>query len=90
MQSSTVASRGNALGPAALALLLLPLAFLKRHRGSPPRLLLVALLALVSFFAISGCGQGGYFSQTEQTYTITVTGTSGSLVRSTTVTLTVE
>ena len=90
MQSSTVASRGNALGPAALALLLLPLAFLKRHRGSPPRLLLVALLALVSFLAISGCGQGGYFSQTEQTYTITVTGTSGSLVRSTTVTLTVE
>jgi predicted cupin superfamily sugar epimerase len=48
------------------------------------------LVALASFGAASGCGEGGYFSQTEQTYTITVTGTSGSLVRSTIVTLTVE
>ncbi|QMV17434.1 hypothetical protein GOB94_00935 [Granulicella sp. 5B5] len=33
---------------------------------------------------------GGYFSQAEQTYTVTITGTSGILVHSTTVTLTVE
>jgi YVTN family beta-propeller protein len=90
-QSNVVASRGNnALGMAALALLLLPLACLKRYRGRPPRLLLGMLLALASFVAMSGCGQGGYFSQTEQTYTITVTGTSGTLVRSTTISLTVE
>jgi hypothetical protein len=89
-QSSVVASRGNALGPAALALLLFPLAYLRRYRGRPPRLFLEMLLALASLGTLSGCGTGGYFSQTEQTYTITVTGTSGSLIRSTTVTLTVE
>jgi MBG domain (YGX type)/Bacterial Ig-like domain (group 3)/FG-GAP-like repeat len=89
-QNSVVASRGSTLGPAALALLLLPLACLKRYRNKSPRLLLGMLLALASLVAMSGCGEGGYFSQTEQTYTITVTGTSGSLVRSTTVSLTVE
>ncbi len=89
-QNNVVASRGSTLGPAALALLLLPLACLKRYRNRPPRLLLGMLLALASLVAMSGCGEGGYFSQTEQTYIITVTGTSGSLVRSTTVSLTVE
>ena len=87
---SRTASRSRGLGPVAFALLLLPFAWLKRHRKNPQRLLLWMLVALVSFGAVSGCGEGGYFSQTEQTYTITVTGTSGSLVRSTTVTLTVE
>ena len=60
------------------------------ERSQPPRLLLWMLVAMVSFGAVSGCEEGGYFSQTEQTYTITVTGASGNLVRSTTVTLTVE
>jgi Bacterial Ig-like domain (group 3) len=78
------------LMPAALALLLLPFAWLRRSRGSPYRLLLWMLLALGSLGAVSGCGTGGYFSQPQQTYTITVTGTSGTLVHSTTVTLTVE
>jgi sugar lactone lactonase YvrE len=87
---SSMASRGRRLGPVAFALLLLPFACLKRYRRRPERLLLWILMALVSFGAVSGCGGGGYFSQTEQTYTITVTGTSGSAVRSTTVTLTVE
>ena len=87
---SSMASRSRRLGPVAFALLLLPFACLKRHRKKPQRLLLWMLVALASFGAVSGCGEGGYFSQTEQTYTITVTGTSGSLVRSTTVTLTVE
>ena len=87
---SSMDSRGRRLGPVAFALLLLPFACLKRHRRSPQRLLLWMLVALASLGAMSGCGQGGYFSQTERTYTITIIGTSGNLVRSTTVTLTVE
>jgi hypothetical protein len=87
---SHMASRSRSLGPVAFALLLLPFAWLKRNRKNPQRLLLWILVVLVYFGAVSGCGEGGYFSQTEQTYTITVTGTSGTLVRSTTVTLTVE
>jgi Bacterial Ig-like domain (group 3)/MBG domain (YGX type)/FG-GAP-like repeat len=87
---SNVASRSGRLGPVAFGLLLLPLACLKRYRRTQKRLLLWILVGLASLDAVSGCGEGGYFSQTEQTYTITVTGTSGNLVRSTTVTLTVE
>ena len=60
------------------------------ERSQPAAAAVWMLVALVSFGAVSGCEEGGYFSQTEQTYTITVTGTSGNLVRSTTVTLTVE
>jgi Bacterial Ig-like domain (group 3) len=87
---SSMASRGRRLGPAALALLLLPFAYLKRYRWRPQRLMVWILVGLTSLGVVSGCGEGGYFSQTEQTYTITVTGTSGNVVRSTTVTLTVE
>jgi Bacterial Ig-like domain (group 3) len=89
-KQSSMASRDHRLGPVIFALLLLPFAYLKRHLGTPQRLLLWTLVSLTSLGAVSGCGEGGYFSQTEQTYTITVTGTSGNLVRSTTVTLTVE
>jgi sugar lactone lactonase YvrE len=87
---SSMASRARRLGPVAFALLLLPFACLKRYRRRPQRLLLWMLVALGSLAAVSGCGEGGYFSQPQQTYTITVIGTSGTLVRSTTVTLTVE
>jgi hypothetical protein len=87
--AATAPARG--LGPMTFALLLLlPFACLKRYRGSPRRLLLWMLVSLASSGAVTGCGTGGYFSQTQQTYTITVTGTSGSLVHNTTVTLTVE
>jgi hypothetical protein len=75
--------------PITLALLLLPLAFARRLRMKSARLLVFAFL-LTSLSVLTGCGVGGYFSQIQQTYVITVTGTSGSLVRSTTVTLTVQ
>jgi hypothetical protein len=76
--------------PLVLAVMLVPLALLRRTRCRPPRLLLWLLVAMASFTAMTGCGSGGYFSQPQRTYIITVTGTSGGLVRSTTVTLTVE
>jgi hypothetical protein len=87
---SSMASHSRRLGPIAFALLLLPFAYLKRYRREPQRLLLWMLVGLASLGTVSGCGEGGYFSQPEQTYTITVTGTSGALVRTTTVALTVE
>ena len=87
---SNVASRSGSLGSVAFGLLLLPFACLKRYRRTQKRLLLWILVGLASLGAVSGCGEGGYFSQTEQTYTITVTATSGTLVSSTMVILTVE
>ena len=76
--------------PLVLATLLVPFAMLCKSRNRSYRLLLSMLVALASFAAMAGCGSGGYFNQPQQTYTITVTGTSGSLVRSTNVTLTVQ
>ncbi len=77
------------LAPLTLALLLLPLAGRLRRGGKrigrPISLLLLAMAGL------SGCGSiGGSLGQTSQTYTVSVTGTSGTLSHSATVTLTVE
>jgi Cu/Ag efflux pump CusA len=52
-------------------------------------LLIIAVLSLLPILALSGCA-GGYFGPTAHTYTVTVSGTSGSLQQSTTVTLTVH
>ena len=85
----TAALHGASKTPFVLAVLLLPFALLRRTRGRP-RLLLWLLLGVTSLGAMSGCGVGGYFNQPEQTYTITVTGTSGTVTHNTTVTLTVQ
>jgi hypothetical protein len=89
-QKNIATSHTKALGPMAFALVLMPFACLKRYRERPFRLLSWMLVAVAFVGAITGCGAGGYFSQTEQTFTITVTGTSGSAAHSTTVNLTVE
>ena len=76
--------------PLILAVVLLPFAALKRARGKLGRLLIWSVVSFAFIGGTIGCGGGGYFNQPEQTYVITVTGTSGNLVRSTTATLTVQ
>ena len=80
-------------GGIVLALLLLPLGInrnlRKRLNG---RMLLLFLLLAGTTAAMSGCGgsSNSPSMQTAQTYTLTVTATSGTLVHSPTVTLTVQ
>jgi hypothetical protein len=74
--------------------LLLPFAFRMRRSGkrmsSVIRLLLL-LAGASAMIAVSGCGaRNGFFSQPQQSYTITVTVTTGTLSHSTNLTLKVE
>jgi hypothetical protein len=76
--------------PLVLAVVLLSFAALKRTRSKPYRLLIWLVVSFAFMGSAIGCGGGGYFNQPQQTYVITVKGTSGDLVRSTTATLTVQ
>jgi hypothetical protein len=84
------------LAPYSLALLLVP--FAGRLRKSSKRLgrLLTALLlagaGMAAMAGLSGCGSNnGFFAQTQQSYSVTVIVSSGSLSHNTTsVTLVVE
>ena len=83
------------LAPFALALLLLPFAGRLRRTGKRLGRTMFVLLLLAAGVAVTtwigGCGGGsGYFPQQQQTYTVTVTGTSGALSHTASVTLTVE
>jgi hypothetical protein len=81
---------------AALGLILLPFAGrlrkASRKLGRGAGLALALLISIVGIAAMTGCGgkPSGYFGQAPQSYTITVTATSGNLTHSTTVTLNVQ
>jgi len=79
----------NRMAPLSLALVALPFAWWRRRRKLNSVLALLALTALLIFPA--GCSSNsGYFNPIFTLYKITVTGTSGSIVHSTVVTLTGE
>jgi hypothetical protein len=92
----------RALSPVSFALILLPFAglfrrSLRRRLPSPrARNLLGALLLVLACGAalagLSGCGSNnsGYLAQRSQTFTVTVTATSGTLSHATSVILTVN
>jgi len=81
-------------GTVALGLLLLPLSGSRRIHGAfrrtPVLSIALLLLALGTVAGITGCGAGGLFGQPQQSYTITVTGTSQNISHSTTVVLIVQ
>jgi hypothetical protein len=90
--ATTASARPSSAWPlAAPALAIIGLLFLpgkRRRRWITLGVLLSA--SLCAFTALTACGGGFALTQQSQTYTVTVTGTSGSDVQSTTVQLTVQ
>jgi sugar lactone lactonase YvrE len=85
----------RSLPPILLGLLLLPVVGMRRRLGNVLGRALFTLLLLAAgasaMAGLSGCdSSSGFFGQPAQTYTMTVTATSGSLTHATTVTLTLE
>jgi hypothetical protein len=72
--------------------LLLPVCLLRRTRRKFGHAVALALLLAVGTFTLSGCGSNanGYFGQSVKNYTVTVTGTSGAVTHSSSITLQVQ
>jgi hypothetical protein len=77
--------------PISLCMMIFPWAVSKNRRRSLARLLLLAVVILISI-SMSGCGtNNGYFGQAQNTYAVSITGTSGTLSHTSgSITLTVE
>ncbi|MDE1163182.1 MAG: Ig-like domain repeat protein [Acidobacteriaceae bacterium] len=88
---ATVQTRGQRLAPLTLALFGLPLLVFTRRRRIA-KLLMLALVA-IPLTAMTGClnsQSDGYYGGPSKTYQVVVTGTSGTLSRSVTLTLSVQ
>ncbi|HEY5330397.1 MAG TPA: MBG domain-containing protein [Acidobacteriaceae bacterium] len=87
----------NSLPPITFALLLLPLAGVRRFRKSGKRMTRMACMLLLlgggalATAALSGCGaNNGFFGQSQKAYNVTITATSGAVSHTATVTLDLE
>jgi len=76
--------------PTLALLLLMPFRRWRRAFKGRVLLLVLGIASLATAAALTGCGGGFALPQTQQTYTLTVTGTGGSDTHSTTVQLTVQ
>jgi hypothetical protein len=94
-QRSTTKPHGGGSMPLLATAFGLPLLALlgwrRKHHASmrPLTLLVFAAVTLMPFLIMMGCG-GGYFADVPHTSVVTITGTSGAIQQSTTVTLTVQ
>jgi hypothetical protein len=89
--SAALMNRGSPWPLAAPVLAVIGIFFLPGKRRRRWFTLAILLLAsLGGFTAFTACGGGFGFTAPAQTYTVTVTGTSGAVQQSTTVQLTVE
>ncbi len=91
--NKTAMSSSEKLAPIAMGVLLLPLSGLVRRKGRKLSQLLALLLVIGGISGLTGCGGSSSNSSpgtASQNYTIMITGASGTLQHSTTVTLTVQ
>jgi hypothetical protein len=83
------------VAPAVFALMLLPLALIRKRKklGAKIGSALLLLVMAAGFTGLTGCitdSSSGYYGQVTQTYSLVVSANSGNLSRTTTVTVTVQ